>query len=223
MNQSRDEADTDIQVEHLLGVVSRHRDERCAQLRDQAREQATILLQQAHAKARVHMHQHIVDIREKYRLRIAAARAHNDTLARLRQQQSGLVMLDQARQPLHEALLRRWDNASSRRLWIDALLEIATRTLLVHDWRIEHPSSWPLAEREALRQQLVPLGAKAPVFVACDDINAGLRIIARGATIDATLVGLLQRKTAIEAVLMARLMPLLAGSAHREAETKDRD
>jgi predicted TIM-barrel fold metal-dependent hydrolase len=106
-------------------------------------------------------------------------------------------------------MLRRWLNASSRQLWIDALLHVASRAMLIYDWRIEHPPAWPQTECEDLRRHLVQLGVTAPVFVAYDDIKAGLRIIARGATIDATLVGLLQRKTAIEAVLMARLMPLV--------------
>jgi hypothetical protein len=220
MNQPRDD-DSEIRVEHLLDVVSRHRDERCAKLRDQAHAQAKTMLQQAHAKARAHMHEHIVDIREKFRLRVAAAHARNETLARLQQQQISQSMLDQARHPLREALLRRWRNASSRQHWIDALLHVATRRLLVLEWRIEHPPAWPQVECEALRQQLVLLGVTSPVFVAYDDIEAGLRIIARGAAIDATLVGLLQQKTAIEAVLVARLMPLITNTTAPGEDTEN--
>lgn len=212
MNISRDDDGFEPQIEHLLEVVNRNRDERCAKLRDKTRAQAKSLLQQAHADARAHMHQHVVDMREKYRLRVAAARARNETLARLQQQQTGLAMLDHVQQPLREALLRRWANPSSRQLWIHALLNVAKQTLLAHDWRIEHPPDWPHDEREQLRQHLVMSAATAPVFVAYADIDAGLRIVAHSATVDASIDGLLQRKTAIEAMLMARLMPLMASS-----------
>ncbi len=207
------EKSADAQVEHLLEVVNRHRDERCVKLRAQAREQAITMMHQAHARERARMHEHIVEIREKCRLRIAAARARNETLARLQLQQAGQLMLDQAREPLRDALIRRWQNESTRRLWIDALLDVAVRTLLVHDWRIEHPPAWPQVELDDLRLRLHELGATATNFVGYDDIDAGLRIVASGASIDASLVGLLQRKTAIESVLMARLMPLVTTDA----------
>lgn len=225
MKRPRDEAGadtgTEAQVEHLLGVVHRHRDERCAKLRDLARAQAKSLLQKAHEQARAHMHQHIVNMRETYRQRIAAARARNDTLLRLRQQHASQAMLDNARQPLREALRRRWQNESARNLWIGALLNVAARTLLAHDWRIEHPPDWPQAERDELRRRLLPLGVTAPDFVAWDDIEAGLRIVADCTVIDATLIGLLQHKTAIEARLMAGLMPLAADRERQRGAAED--
>jgi hypothetical protein len=220
MTPPRDETGTETQVAHLLDVVSRHRDERCAKLREQACAQAKTLLLQAHLKSRARMHEHIVAMREKQRQRIAAACARNETLARLQQQQVGQVMLNRAWQPLHDALKQRWQQESTRRPWIDALLDVAARALLAHDWRIEHPTDWPRAEHEDLQHRLIPLGVSAPVFVAYEDIVAGLRIVAPGATIDATLIGLLQRKTAIEAVLMARLMPLVANGHLRGAATE---
>lgn len=223
MKRPGDDNGADAQVDHLLEVVSRHRDERCAKLRAQAREQARTMMHQAHARERARMHEHIVEIREKYRLRIAAARARNETLARLQLQQAGQLMLDQAREPLRAALIRRWQNESTRRLWIDALLEVAARTLLAHDWRIEHPPAWPQAERDDLQLRVHELGATATHFAGYDDIDAGLRIVARGASIDASLVGLLQRKTAIESVLMARLVPLMTSDAPTEQGMEHHD
>ena len=44
-----------------------------------------------------------------------------------------------------------------------------------------------------------------PALSGCDDIEAGIRIIIDGTVVDATLTGLLNQKTSIEARLIARI------------------
>jgi hypothetical protein len=46
---------------------------------------------------------------------------------------------------------------------------------------------------------------RQPELKACDDIEAGVRIVLDGTVVDATLVGLLKRKSAIEAIMIARI------------------
>lgn len=206
--------DNQAQIAHLLAVVEHHRDERCERLRAQARSQVQRTLQQAHADARAHMHQHIVGLREKAREHTIAARARNETRIRLQHQRASREMIDQAWPLLRESLLSRWSNTDSRQSWIQAALDSATRTLLVKDWRIEHPASWPTAEIEQLRQQIQVLTGRMPVFDAYDDIDAGLRFIGGGATVDASIGGLLQLHRRIEAQLLARLEPAGSRTEH---------
>ncbi len=192
-------------LEHLLSVVIENREKRCNEVRDNAHNQANEILKQAHTRVRARLHRHITTLREKYQVRVLAAHAHNQTLIRQQQQKADIAFLDAAWPVLREALLALWKDPASRRAWIDAAITSASSTLLEHDWRIEHPRDFTDEEPKRLQQLLTGMQGKIPTLAASDDIEAGIRIIAHGTVLDATLKGLLQQRTVIEAALIARI------------------
>jgi hypothetical protein len=203
MSVSTDDA-VEVQMRQLLQVVARHRDERCNELLGQARREAAQVITQAHAEARVRMHQSVQGIREERRLRLAAAEAQLQTRRRRRREGADLWLLAAAWQPLRKALLARWSQETSRRQWIDFLVRQACTLLVATDWQIEHPVDWPVQERVALEERLAGQLGRLPEFIPRKEISAGLRICADGTCVDATLEGLLRDQTRIESLLLAR-------------------
>lgn len=203
-SESDMQADTET-LEHLLGVVVESREKRCQQLRDDAQQQARAIIRQAYSKGRVRMHHHIDALREKYRLRVTAAIARNQTLLRRQHQKEDRATLDVAWPLLREAMLALWDDPVSRHKWLDAAVTSASAGLREHDWCIEHPPGLSGEDIETINLAFSHEQGKGPELAACNDIEAGIRIIARGTVIDATLEGLLQQKTVIEARMIARI------------------
>jgi F0F1-type ATP synthase membrane subunit b/b' len=198
-------ADTvEAQLRQLLQVVARHRDERCNELLGQARREAGQVISQAHAEARVRLHQSIQGIREERRLRLAAAEAQLQTHRRRRRESADLWLLAAAWQPLRKALLARWSQETARRQWIDFLVHQACTLLVATDWQIEHPLDWPVRERATLEERLAGQLGRVPEFIPREDLAAGLRVCANGTCVDATLEGLLRDQTRIESLLLAR-------------------
>lgn len=204
LSDSDMQADTET-LEHLLGVVVESREKRCQQLRDDAQQQAREIIRQAYSKGRVRMHHHIDALREKYRLRVTAAIARNQTLLRQQHQKEDRATLDVAWPLLRQAMLALWDDPVSRHKWLDAAIARASAGLRQHDWCIEHPPGLSDEDIEKINLTLSHGKEKGAELSACDDIEAGIRIIAGGTVIDATLKGLLQQKTAIEARMIARI------------------
>lgn len=190
---------------HLLGVVTENREHRCAEVSERTRAEANEIIKQAHARVRGRLRRHIVTLREQYRVRIAAAQAHKQTLIRQQHQKSDKAILEAAWPVLREVLLALWMDPVSRQAWTDAAIASAESTLLETDWRIEHPRDFTIDEHNRLKQLLLADKGNAPTLLAGDDIEAGIRIIAHGTVIDATLEGLLQQKATIEATLIARI------------------
>jgi hypothetical protein len=195
----------DVQLQNLLDVVERKRDERCRMLLNEARGQAQQLLQQARHEARERLHGKVLDIREQARQQLASAQAQRQTRLRLQRHRADEALLARAWEPLGERLLQRWEQQGSRRLWIDNLVRQAREALLDLNWNIEHPLDWPEQEREALGRQLERDLGSPPVFVAQPWIAAGLRICAGTACLDGTREGLLRSRTRIESLMLATL------------------
>lgn len=190
-------------LEHLLGVVVENREQRCAQVREEAQAQVSEIIRQAHQRNRASMHRHIVALREKYRLRVSAALARNETRIRKQHHIQDQAVLDAAWPLLHQAMVAQWQQAQSRRAWIEAAIGIAAATLLEHDWHIEHPAALDEDDRQWLQQRVARNGSKAHTLSANEAIAAGIRISAHGTVIDATVEGLLQHRRAIEARVLA--------------------
>jgi hypothetical protein len=194
----------DAPMRQLLQVVARHRDERCNELLGEARREAEQVIRKAHAEARLRMHQSIEGIREKHRLRLAAAEAQRQTHRRRRRQDADRTLLASAWQPLRKALLARWSQEMARRQWIDSLVGQACTVLVTPEWQIEHPLDWPEPERARLEARLAGQLGRHPEFIPRETIAAGLRISANGTCVDATLDGLLRDQARIESMLLAR-------------------
>ncbi len=114
-------------------------------------------------------------------------------------------MLDIAWPLLREAILALWNNPVSRHQWLDTAVASASAGLREHVWVIEHPLNLGHEDIKRIKQMFNHAHGKRPELSACDDIEAGIRIIAKGTVIDATLEGLLQQKTVIEARMIARI------------------
>jgi hypothetical protein len=192
-------------LEHLLGVVIESREKRCAEVRDKAHQQQKDIIRQAYELGRARLHRHVNGLREKYRIRVSAATARNQTLLRKQHQKKDRAILDVAWPLLREAMLKQWNNKQSRRNWLDAAIAKASSMLITHHWHIEFPSDLDEEELNRIKQGLTSSKGKGPKFVAKDDIAAGIRISTHGTVIDATLEGLLKQKTLIEAELIARV------------------
>ena len=195
---------TDAQLRYLLGIVDRHREDRCNELLQDARASAHQAIKQAFSEVRSRMHQEVLDLREHRRQQIASAEAHQKTKIRQQRQHIDQELLAALWQPLHEALLRRWQQAEPRRTWIRELIKQAAATLVSKSWTIEHSADWPVQERTALEAQLSQDITDLVVsFSVLESIQAGLRISAGGASVDGTLEGLLRERSLIEASLLA--------------------
>ena len=203
-----DDAET---VEHLLGIVVENREKRCEEIREKARQEARDIIRQAHASSRARMRRHIDALREKYRVRVASARAHNQTLLRQQHQRTDRAVLDIAWPALQQAMLALWVNPESRRQWLDAAIAGAAARLREHGGHIEHPLNMAEADLEWIKQQFHNNTGSQPDFAGCDDLEAGIRIIAQGTVVDASLEGLLKQRTSIEATLIARVKQGAAG------------
>lgn len=195
----------DAQLRHLLDVVERNREVRCKALLDEARAQAQQLVKHAHRDARARLRDKAMAAREQARRKLAAAEARRQTRLRLLRHRADQTLLSRAWQPLRERILQRWREAASRRLWVDCLVEQASAMLVDRHWHIEHPGDWPAGERAELEARLGRALGCAPTFAAGPGIEAGLRIIAGAARVDATLEGLLRARTRLEALMLATL------------------
>lgn len=204
MKFSNSDAQHDTEtIEHLLGVVVENREKRCQEVRDRAIQQAAEIISQAYKKSRGRLHRHVNELREKYRLRVKSARARNQTLLRQQHHKEERALLDVAWPMLRTAMIALWHSPETRWQWIEAGITMARGRLRQQGWRIEHPPEFSKADRQRVEQMLAP--DRLPELTACDDIDAGIRIVLDGTVIDATLAGLLKQRNAIEARLIERI------------------
>ncbi|NIQ44086.1 MAG: hypothetical protein GTN85_18665 [Pseudomonas stutzeri] len=194
----------EAQVEALLELVEDYRERRCRQVLEHARAEAVAAVKQAHHEARTRMHKAIEEERTRSQQKIAATQAQLQTQRRQRQQQGDTALLRTAWDALQERLLARWQDAGSRRTWVQALLRQARAVLPAKNWRIEHPVGWRTQEALGPGSELSALGeSELPAFVEMSEITAGLHIRADDACLDGTPVGLLASRAEIEAQLLA--------------------
>lgn len=190
----------------LLDLVERDRATQCEALLAEARAQAQALLARARAESRAAVHQTLGEERARVRAALSAARAELHTRQRLQRQQQIEALLALAWQGLPEALCARWRDAALRQAWVERALERARTLIPCPGWQIAHGPDWPEAERQALAARWTP----APRFVLEPRIAAGLRVLAGGNVVDATLAGLLADRDEIG----ARLIGLLETDPH---------
>jgi hypothetical protein len=189
----------------LLDLVEEDRRARCAEVIAQAERQAAATLSQARADARRRMREAFAEERARAAARVAAARAELQTRHRLHEQQQAAGWLAIGWQRLPQALRERWADAAARPQWVDAALQEAARVLAPGHWRIVHAPGWPAPERQALAAGVQAASGTAAEFVEDAALAAGLRVVADGNVVDATLGGLLADREAIGARLLGEL------------------
>ena len=195
----------DAQIQHLQNVVERHRATACEKIQLLAQTRADELISKAHENSRRRMHEDNVETREKEHRQLASAEAQIQTRKRLARQHSDEELLRSGWKLLKESLERQWQQADTRKPWIDNLIGQALATLVSPHWHIEHPVDWAEEERMALQRRLHEQLGHAPELEAIADISAGLRLCTGGTCVDGTTDGLMHERTRIEALMLAAI------------------
>lgn len=193
------------QMAALLQVVDEYRAARCRETLAQAQAEADRTITQARAAAARRLRAELSAERAQRDGLVAAALARLGTARRLQQQRRLVAALAVAWAKLEAELGARWQSHDGREQWVARQLAAARARLPAGEWTIEHPPPWPAKERECAEGWLVEAGIPAVRFVARDNIRAGLRIRCGHNMLDATLVGLLADRAAIEGRLLVRL------------------
>jgi hypothetical protein len=197
----------------LLKLVETYRIQECRELIDRAKAEVREILRHAWRRERDHLHTSCEAERSRARALIQAARAERATRERSSGDRANAQLLSVAWPLLKQGLLARWADTEGREAWVAQALAGAQVALPVGPWLIRHAPDWPAPGRAApciaLAQQLAERGAPPPTFEPDGDIGAGLVVESGSARFDASLAGLLQDRTRLE----ARLLSLLAGQA----------
>lgn len=202
---STEKSIVDAQLQELLAVVARRQEEACAKIKAETQVQAKIIIKQAYRDARARLHQDILTTREDARQQLNKAEAHYQTKLRLIRQELDQNLLASTWLALNEALIKRWQQPHSRIVWVEDLIQQASRALLSEDWLIECPMDWSDADCIDLKQRLIDERGDQLLFETRPSIFAGLRITAGGACVDGTIEGLLRRRVRIEELLLASI------------------
>ena len=197
-------------LQALLDLVEADRARQCAELLGEARARAAAVHAQTHQAARARMRQAYAEQRQRRTQQLAAAQARLATHRRLHAQQRTAALLALARQQLPPELQALWQDAETRRGWVDKTLTAAQQGLARGAWRVVHAADWPLGERAATKAALAAAGITL-TFEADPSITAGLKVMADGNVIDGTLAGLLAGRADFEARLL-RLLETPAGA-----------
>ena len=190
-------------AEELVAEIDRQCAAECRALREAAETEAEALVRDAFAEATRHVRAAMEDLRRDGERRLARARAQIATEMRVRDQAFAARILRDGCPMLVDAVADRWIDPPSRRRWIESLTDEALRRLRPGPWQVEHPLDWSDADRTALLDRLDPAHRAEVAFHGCDDFDAGLRILAGGATLDATPERLMADKPATQALLLA--------------------
>jgi hypothetical protein len=191
----------DLQASALLETLRADRERRCRAELDAAAERARSIERAARAEARAKFAAARELERQRYEQALQRARAAVDTRLRERAHASGRALVASAWQQLPAALVRQWQDAGGRAHWIRRAVQEARRRLRGTDWQVEHAPGLTDAER----RQCVADGAPAARFAEDPALDAGLRIRAEGAVLDATVAGLLADRERVTAGLLAVL------------------
>lgn len=119
--------------------------------------------------------------------------------------------LAQGREMLREALLERWFDEQTRKLWIATLVGEAADVAARGQWRVEHPADLAGDDLKSLATAMTDVSGSSPELVLNEDLKVGVRISHAGAVLDASLDGLLAHEEAIEGFLLAQIRALVEG------------
>ena len=197
----------DHQVETLTGVLRERTDQRCREIQREARQRADALLSQSRREARTRVHEAVLEERKRRESAIADARHRLDTEARRQLQGRYQKLIDLAWPLLNRELVARWTRPGPRAEWCELLVVEAAQLLGKDDWLVEHPppdtNAWSRNDRNRLQELLAIRDIPSPQFQPDPALESGLRIRRHGACLDGTIGGLLARRAAVIARLLA--------------------
>jgi hypothetical protein len=196
---------TALALVEMLKLVEEHELGRCRETMAHAHTQARVVRHEAQRTARARMHAHIQALKQERRRALALASAEFDTAQRQYRNRCDYALIEAGFKQLDAALMDRWQDAATRRQWIERVVHDARARLPRERWEISHPPGWAESEQRELAARLAPELGAAPVFRAEPGIRAGLRVRAGTARLGGTLDGLLADCAVIEALLLAEL------------------
>lgn len=192
----------DVQVETLLALVNERRAQRTRDIRAKSEALVQEILQTAHAEARENLHQAVARERERVTQALRQARARAELETRQRAQRETVTLLKHMWERIGAALEARWVAQRERAAWIAAAVQQAAQLLPDRPWRMEHAAG--VQREEQPRDEAQVAGVARDVEWHLEPrIRAGVRVRTSGATLDATVEGLLAVREDIEALFLA--------------------
>lgn len=211
----------DRQVDRMVRLVRRYEASEIEKILDRAYATARERVRAARRDARQRVHEAVGELRSEMDTALTRIRAGDE--ARMRRHELGMarLVLAEGHEVLARSVRARWQDPPLRDAWVSSLLEQATAVLPAGEWEVEHAADWPDDEREAFSARVREATGQTPKLDARDDIAAGLRIGIGGASLDATLDGLLARGEELEARLLAEYYALRDGPHGAGGELSD--
>ena len=192
-----------LQVESLLEAVRARQENQCRQIESAAKQRAERLLRESRRALRERLRQAVNEERRRRASALLEARQRMETVQRRQVQAHYEQLLRNIWPELIKELEHRWSNTEDRRSWCEMLIDEAERLLSAQGWTIEYPEAWSKKDADWLAQLLKKRGLPDPSLRGDPGIKAGLRIRLETACLDGTIDGLLARRTAVEAKLLA--------------------
>jgi hypothetical protein len=191
------------QLGELLARLEQDRERRCSAELASATERARAIVRAARSEARNRMQAAVRYERLRLDEALALRRAEIDA-ARSREERAALqALVRRACDELPAALERRWNEPGTRREWCEVALAMAAQRLCGPDWTIELAAGTSREEREGLLARAGALRAGSHTLSERPELKAGLSVRAAGATLDATIGGLLDDVAAVGAHFLA--------------------
>jgi vacuolar-type H+-ATPase subunit E/Vma4 len=208
-----DEHLADTQAQALIDAINARRDEARKRILNEARKEARGITRQAHRSARQRFHEAAEALRRDRAKRMDQAKAQRDTELRQRHQSALSDIVKKAWPKLTESLKTRWQSAEDRETWAKGALDSAAFRLQRKGWRVVYPADSDDDFRDKLKNWLDEKEVEDAETEASDEIAAGLRIEADGATLDATPSALLAQAGRVQAALIAEIERLAESQA----------
>lgn len=193
----------ELQVRSVLEALQAQQDGRCREIQAAAAHRSEQLLADTRRRMRDRVHRAVAEQRQRRETALLDARHRIETAQRKEIQAHYRDFLREAAPLLQTELERRWSDTASRRDWCETALGEAYDRLPGVRWTVEHPANWTPEDAHWLERAFGDRGLPQPGFSEDAAIAAGLRIRLGEARLDATLDGLLARRAAVEARLLA--------------------
>jgi len=193
-----------LQSDALAREIEQQLKEETAAVIATAGRDAGEVLAQARTAARARMHDSIAELRREGERRLSRARAQQETEIRAQMQRRAARAVEEAMPLLSEALAERWREVESRRQWTDGVAKLCLARLQRSTWTIAHPADWPAEEQRRFAQSVGADGLEV-AFEAAKELDAGLKVTAGEAVLDATAHGLLADPQGVAALLLEML------------------
>jgi hypothetical protein len=193
----------ELQVESILSALRSQRDRRCREISAESRSRNRQLLKHARERTRLRLHQAVNDERRHRADALLRARQRIDSYQRRNLLAGYKEYLREVWPLLVAELERRWSDDEGRRLWCEMAIREARVSLPHEEWIVELSGTWPAGDNDWLMTAFCGHELPGPELRIGNGLPPGVRIRCGDACLDATLDGLLERRTEIEARLLA--------------------